>query len=396
MNARRRFLLQGTAALLAAACGPGVRLWAAPAAPRTQARLIVVLLRGGMDALHALGPYADPVYARLRAALALDPAGEHPAHRLDGNWALHPALTQMAGWHAAGQLLPVVAVAPPYQGRSHFDAQDCVENGSDRPHGAQDGWINRCVAALGGVPAVAAAAVMPLAVRGAAKIDTWSPPLPTLVDPVLLQRLAVLYARDARLDAAFRLGVSGAADERPAATTSLRRQPRLVQSLTAVGGLLARADGPRIAFVEDDGWDTHANEAAILARKFAELDAGMAAARTALAASWAHSVIVVVSEFGRTAAINGTGGTDHGTGGTLFLAGGAVRGGRIAGDWPGLTAAALNEGRDLRATTDLRAVFKGVLAGHLGVPMAVLDTRVFPGSARLRASEGLLAPTRVA
>jgi uncharacterized protein (DUF1501 family) len=335
-------------------------------------------------------PYADPAYARLRGALALDPSGELAARKLDGQWALHPALAHASDLYAAGQWLPIVAVAPPYQGRSHFDAQDCVENGTDRPHGAQDGWINRCVGALGGARAVAAAAVMPLAARGAAHVETWSPPLPTQVDPVLLQRLSVLYARDARLDAAFRAGLAGADDER-AASADARKQPRLVQALDAVGGFLARDDGPRIAFVEDDGWDTHANQAAILARKLAELDAGLAAAQVALGAAWKHTALIVVSEFGRTAAINGTGGTDHGTGNAMFLAGGAIRGGRIAGDWPGLSPSALNEGRDLRATTDLRAVFKGVLAGHLGVGEGALETRVFPGSAKIRASDGLLA-----
>ena len=232
--------------------------------------------------------------------------------------------------------------------------------------------------------AVSAAAVMPLATRGAAHVETWSPPLSTQVDPVLVQRLSVLYARDAVLDTAFRSGLAGAADE-PALGADVRKQPRLVQALDAVGGVLARADGPRIAFVEDDGWDTHANEAAILARKLAELDAGLKAAQSALGDAWKRSAVVVVSEFGRTAAINGTGGTDHGTGNAMFLAGGAIRGGRIVGDWPGLAPSNLNEGRDLRATTDMRAVFKGVLAAHLGVGEGAIETKIFPGSAKVRA-----------
>lgn len=390
MNSRRLFLTRTAGIAAAVALWPHGRLFAAEAAVRPDARLIVVLLRGGLDALHALGPYADPAYARLRGTLALDPAGENAARKLDGLWALHPALAHAADLYAKGQFLPIVAVAPPYQGRSHFDAQDCVENGTDRPHGAQDGWINRCVGALGGERAISAAAVMPLATRGAAHVDTWSPPLPTAVDPVLLQRLSVLYAQDAQLDAAFRAGLAGAAAE-PAISVDARKQARLVQTLGAIGGFLARADGPRIAFVEDDGWDTHANEAPILARKLAELDAGIAATKASLGDAWMRTALIVVSEFGRTAAINGTGGTDHGTGNAMFLAGGAIRGGRIAGDWPGLAPSALNEGRDLRATTDLRAVFKGVLAEHLGMSERVLETRVFPGSAKVRASAGLLA-----
>ncbi len=154
---------------------------------------------------------------------------------------------------------------------------------------------------------------------------------------------------------------------------------------------MAKADGPRIGFVEDSGWDTHGNQAAVLRRKLAELDAGVRAFHDGAGASWGRSVIAVVTEFGRTAAVNGTGDTDHGTGGVAFLAGGAVRGGRDAGDWPGLSPRALNEGRDLRATADLRGLFKHLLGAHLGVSEAALETQVFPCSGAVRAMDGLLA-----
>ena len=161
--------------------------------------------------------------------------------------------------------------------------------------------------------------------------------------------------------------------------------------MTAAATFMSKTSGPRLGFVEDSGWDTHGNQAAVLTRKLKELDAGLRAFHDGVGAAWGRTVVVVVTEFGRTAAVNGTGGTDHGTGGLALLAGGAVRGGRIAGDWPGLAQGALNEGRDLRATSDTRALLKGVLASHLGIAESALETRVFPGSGGIRAMEGLLA-----
>ncbi len=393
MHSRRQFLGHVALACASGALLPSVRLLAGDAAGAGDARLVVVLLRGGLDGLHALVPYADPNYARLRGALSPEASAGSPMHRLDGTWALHASLSYSDQLYAAGQFLPIAAVAPPYWGRSHFDAQDCVENGTDRPHGAQEGWLNRCVGALAGKRAVVAAAVMPLMTRGTAHVDTWSPPLPTQIDPVLLQRLGVLYAKDKRLDPVFRSALAqaegGTSDSKN--EVLVRGDARLVQSLRAVGGFLSREDGARIAFVEDDGWDTHANEGPILSRKLGELDTGLRAVREALGNAWARSIVVVVSEFGRTAAVNGTLGTDHGSGGAAFLAGGAVKGGRVGGDFAGLASSALYEGRDVRATTDLRSVFKGVLAEHLKMAEHTLDAQVFPDSARVKSIEGLVA-----
>jgi uncharacterized protein (DUF1501 family) len=164
----------------------------------------------------------------------------------------------------------------------------------------------------------------------------------------------------------------------------------LPQAMAAAAKLMSGSDGMRIAFVEDTGWDTHRGQIAALDRKFAELDAGLRAVREGLAADWDDTVVVVVTEFGRTVATNGSAGTDHGVGGHALLAGGAVRGGRIVGDWPGLAPGDLLDGRDLRPTTDLRAVFKGVLAAHLRVPEAVLERAVFPGSGTMRPMIGLV------
>jgi uncharacterized protein (DUF1501 family) len=371
--------------LAAAGTGAALALW-----PRlglggdANRRLLVVLLRGGLDGLHALQPWADPAYGRLRGALA----DGTEALRLDGSFALHPALGFAAGLYGKGQLLPVVAVAPPYRQRSHFEAQDCLENGTDAPGGSHNGWLNRAVAALPGTEGLAIAGVMPLILRGEGDAGTWSPPLPQAVDPQLLERLLPLYAHDPELGDVF---ARAAADDLQAGDVTGKARRRLADLAASAARFMAAPDGPQIGFLEDSGWDTHTNEARTLARKLAELDDALKAFHEHAAPIWAQTAIVVVSEFGRTAAVNGTEGTDHGTGGLALLAGGAVNGGRIAGDWPGLGRGDLFEARDLRATTDLRAVFKGVLAGHLGVRDAALEELVFPGSREVAALDGLLA-----
>lgn len=401
VDASRRRLLAG---LGAAGASAALSLWPRLnlAAAGADTRLLVVLLRGAMDGLHLLPPQGDADYVRLRGELAV-----RDALRLDGHFGLHPALPFAHQLYARKQLLPVLAVAPPYRQRSHFDAQDCLENGSDRPGGARDGWLARAVNALGGAASgVAVAQVMPLAMRGSDRVATWSPPLPRPLDEALLARLHALYAADPQLAAAFddalQVDASGtmgamAASEAPTsaalgpAITAGRRFGgfRLPDALAAAARRMRGADGARVAFVEDTGWDTHRGQMQALRRKFGELDAGLRAVEQGLGPDWVRTVVVVATEFGRTAAANGSGGTDHGVGGHALLVGGAVRGGRIAGDWPGLRARELHDGRDLRATTDLRAVFKGVLSRHLGVSEAALESQVFPGSAAVRAMTGL-------
>jgi uncharacterized protein (DUF1501 family) len=334
-----------------------------------------------------LAPVADPAYAALRDGIARAP-GQPSLRPLGSDFALHGALGFMAKLHAERQLAPVVAVAPPYRQRSHFEAQDCVENGT-AGSGGSSGWLNRCVAAMPGADGLALAAVMPLAMRGGGKVATWSPPLPEGVDPVLWQRLQQLYAADPMLGPTF-AGIDAGMDSGDPSAGGRGRGPRLVQSMAAAARFMAQPQGPRIGFVEDTGWDTHNNQAGILGRKLAELDAGLQAFHDGAQPTWKQTVVVIVSEFGRTAAVNGTGGTDHGTGGVAFLAGGAVAGGRVLGDWPGLAPAQLNDGRDVRATTDLRAVFKGVLRDHLGIPDAALARNVFPDSAGIRPLPGLI------
>jgi len=385
------------------------------AAGTNQPRMLVVMLRGGLDGLHALPPLGDSAWGALRGGMPFAAAGVAGAAQpipLDTHFGLHPSLTYAAELYKQRELLPVVAIAPPYQGRSHFEAQDCVENGSARPNGASDGWMNRCVAGMRGEEGLAISTSMPLIMRGPGKVSTWSPPLPEGIDPALLQRLDTLYAEDPHLAEAYQRAIAeagmgiGAASATmtansmaPAAQANAGGKGQakgygggaaLPALMAAAGKFLVRDDGPQLGFVEDTGWDTHAAETPTLQRKLQQLDDGLRAFHEAMGSAWPRTVVVVVTEFGRTAKPNGTGGTDHGTGGAAFLAGGAIAGGRIAGQWPGLSPQDLNEGRDLHTTTDMRALFKGVLAGHMQVPQSLLDTKVFPDSAAVKPMQGLL------
>ena len=379
--------------------------------------LLVVMLRGGLDGLHALPPIGDNAWGALRGATPFAQGQGAAANAkpipLDRDFALHPSLAYAAQLYQQKSFLPVVAIAPPYQGRSHFEAQDCVENGSARPNGAPDGWLNRCVASMRGEQGLALASAMPLMMRGPAKVETWSPPLPANVNPRLLAELDTLYAEDAQLAEAYSRAVAQSQDDAmDDAMTAMKPTPgddkanarggkgrgyagTAVQDMMAAAGkFMSRGDGPQIAFVEDTGWDTHAAEVATLQRKLTQLDTGLKNYHEAMGSAWDRTAVVIVTEFGRTAKINGTGGTDHGTGGVAFLAGGAIAGGRIAGQWPGISSQDLNEGRDLHATTDMRALFKGVLAEHMRVPANALDASVFPDSAGVRAMGGLMRASR--
>lgn len=374
MTLTRRHFLAAAGAVTTLSLWPRV----AQAVDR-DARLLVVLLRGGLDGLHAVIPASDPHHAPLRGGLAVE-----GARRLDADFALHPAMAFSHSLYARGEWLPVVAVAPPYRERSHFEAQDNLENGSGAGGGASTGWLNRCVATMPACRGLSVSTVMPLILRGDADASTWSPPLQEEVNSILLQRLQVLYAADPRLAQPFAQAME------MQGLPSGGNVARLPQAMAAAARFMTAPDGPRIGFVENAGWDTHAQQAPVLARKLAELDQGLRAFHDGMGGAWSRTVVTVVTEFGRTAAVNGTGGTDHGTGTVAMLAGGAVAGGRVAGDWPGLAPSQLNDGRDVRATTDLRSVFKAVVGDHLGVARSALDARVFPDSATVPAMAGLL------
>lgn len=380
--------------------GSGVSLALARAA--TERRLVIVILRGALDGLAAVPPYFERDYRALRGPLALaEPGTADGMLDLDGRFGLHPALAPLKALYRAGELAVLHAVATPYRSRSHFDAQDVLENGVTAARAARDGWLNRALGLINGGDArlgLAVGQAVPLLLRGTTPVASWAPPEMPALDSDFLARLAALYRDDAVLGPAIAQGLRAQAmadnvlgDPRdgqgPMNGERMYGRPRgpqvLRASAEAAGKLLASATGPRVAVMDMGGWDTHANQGVLtgqLAGRLRELGEGLVTLKAALGPAWHQTVIAVVTEFGRTVAVNGTNGTDHGTGGVAFLLGGAVTGGRVIARWPGLSAGQLYEGRDLAPTLDLRAVMKGVLIDHLGLPADGVERVVFPGS----------------
>lgn len=361
-------------------------------------RLVVIVLRGGLDGLAAAPPLGDPAHEAARRGLALSANGERQAVRLDGFFGLHPALPTFAKLYGANQMTLIHAAGTPYRERSHFDAQNVLETGAGAPNARATGWLN---AALGSLPqasaaarkelAIAMAQQAPLIVRGPAAAATWSPsPLPD-ADSDTIMRLMDLYA--AR-DPAMAKALAGAQETNKLAGEAAAGRNGAFASLAQTAAkLLKQPDGPVAAVLELSGWDTHANQQPMqgpLTRALAQLDSGVAALQAELGPTWRDTVVVVATEFGRTVAMNGTRGTDHGSGAAAFLLGGAVAGGKIVADWPGLGAGQLNDGRDLRITTDLFGVLKGVLSDHLAIARGALDTAVFPQSLAAAPRSGLI------
>ena len=369
MNLNRRQLIR--------LAGAGGALLVAPriafAKVATDSRFVFVIQRGAADGLNIVIPYADPDYARLRGSLAIDPA---TATRLDGHFALHPSLGQVGAMFAQKQALFVHAVASPYRERSHFDGQNVLETGGDQPYAIRDGWLNRLVSLLPRQDAepIAFAPTVPLALRGPAKVTSYaSSALPQANDD-LLTRVARLYATDAQLHPLW----SAAMDARAiAGPESGKQDPASLGKLAAE--FLVRPDGPRIAMIETGGWDTHSGQNGRLANQLKGLDATLAALRDGLGPVWSKTVVLVATEFGRTAAENGTGGTDHGTASAAMILGGAVKGGRIVADWPGLAQASLLDGRDLRPTTNLDGLILGAISQTFALDPVIAGRTMFAG-----------------
>jgi uncharacterized protein (DUF1501 family) len=375
-------------------------------------RLLTIVLRGALDGLATVAPVGDPGWVSLRGdhALALD--GKTPALRLDDFFALHPAMPNLHRMFAANQAVIVHAAASPYRERSHFDGQDVLESGVERPGSVVTGWLNRVLAGL--VPegrvepsarqAFAVGTVTPLVVRGPAPVMSWTPQrlLPASEDT--MTRLLELYRHtDPALARVLESGMNIAqiakaggmekpSPQNPAAGVNQVRA-YFAEAAGTAAKFLARADGPRVGALALDGWDTHYNEGIAtgrLAQLLGALDGALAAVETNMGEAWRETVVTVITEFGRTARINGSDGTDHGTATVALLVGGALKGGRVVADWPGLKPKDLYEDRDLKPTTDLRAVLKGVMKDHLRVADKALDADVFPGSETVRPMQGLL------
>ena len=364
------------------------------AAAQTDARFIVIIMRGALDGMAAVVPYGDPALAGLRAELIPGAVGTSGGmFDLGGFYGLHPAMPQMAAMYKAGELLPVHAVAGHYRSRSHFEAQDYLESGADQR--MTSGWLNRAVLTMPKSPgpeaALAVGMTTPLLMRGPAAIAAWAPPSFSQPEPDLYARIAAMNHADPVTGPAIAEGLR----DRGFSKETLASADKPVQAYAfpalagMAGRLLAAPAGPRVAALEIGGWDTHAGQMQRLSGPLGQLDAGLAALKTSLGDAWPRTAILVMTEFGRTARVNGTRGTDHGTGTVAFVAGGRVAGGRVLANWPGLSADRLLEQRDLQPTLDLRSVAKGLLADHLGLAPAAL-AQVFPQSNEAAAYRGLL------
>jgi uncharacterized protein (DUF1501 family) len=400
VNAGRRRFLLGAGALAASAAMPEVVF----AHTGGSSRLVVVILRGALDGLAAVPPYGDPDYASLHRELAIaSPGSADGALALNNTFGLHPALSYLHERFTAGELIVFNAVASPYRDRSHFDGQNVLENGLAKPIGSADGWLNRALAALpasgrGADRAVAISQNVPLILRGETAVMSKSPQATPDVDEDLLARLADLYSKDdwfsARLSEAMQTDkmVDGAGDSANPKEPARAGYPDRVTAVARMAANLMRSDGgPEI--IEASGWDTHANQGGakgILSARLGGLDKALKSLADELGPLWPQTAVLVVTEFGRTAAVNGTRGTDHGTGGCAFLVGGAVRGGQVIADWPGLRRTALLDNRDLKPTLDLRSVFKAVLSEHMHVDANTLAKRVFPDSSGAHPLQGLI------
>ena len=363
-------------------------------------RFVMIILRGGMDGLYAVPAVGDPDFAVARGSLA---QYAQPVLPLDSTFALHPNLSQLHAMFQRGELAVVQASGLVYRERSHFDAQQVLESGSNRPYELNTGWLGRALVAQRG-KGLALSTTVPLVLRGGSAIDTWAPS--NLPDPSvdLVNRMERMYSTDPALAAALARARALHFDGSLSAATgtdgsmgmgmstgggAANRGNNFTVLAARAAEFLAQADGPQAAVLELGGWDSHANQgnpSGPIANNLRQLDSGLAALRDGLLPSgtWQNTVVVVMTEFGREVAINGTQGTDHGTGGVAFVLGGKVQGGKVWGDWPGLAKKDRFEGRDLRITTDLRSVLKGVLSDHLRISMRSLDAEVFPGSAALK------------
>jgi uncharacterized protein (DUF1501 family) len=375
-------------------------------------RFLVIVLRGALDGLAAVAPVGDPDWVVLRGDKAITLDGKTPALPLDSFFALNAAMPNLHRMYTSGTATIVHAAATPYRERSHFDGQDVLESGLGKPGAVDTGWLNRALTTLqpsgrarGGRDAFAVGPIAPLVVRGPAPVLSWTPRrLPPTSEDTLARLLdlyrhtdpAMLRVLEERMGLASIARASGMDEQQPPqprAPGAGQLRAYFAESAGTAAKFLARADGPRVGALAFDGWDTHADEGVItgrLANLLGALDGALAAIETAMQDAWRETVVAVITEFGRTARINGTEGTDHGTATVALLAGGALKGGRVVADWPGLKPNHLHDGRDLKPTTDLRAVLKGVLRDHLRVEETALASKVFPDSAAVKPMAGLL------
>jgi uncharacterized protein (DUF1501 family) len=374
-------------------------------------RFLAVILRGALDGLATVAPVGDPDWTGLRGEEALTLGGKTPALKLDDFFALNPAMPNLHRMFQGGEAIVVHACATPYRERSHFDGQDLLESGLPKAGPSDTGWLNRALSALQaggrvdpkGGRIFAVGPVTPLIARGPAPVLSWSPQRIMPASDDTMARLLDLYRHadpklasvledNSKLTAIEQSGAMGMA-QKPGGPGPAQVRAYFSDAAGNAAKFLAQPDGPRVGALALDGWDTHFNEGIAqgrLSQLLGSLDDALAAIKTNMGPAWRETVVALATEFGRTARINGTDGTDHGTATVALLVGGALKGGRVIADWPGLKPAALYQNRDLAPTTDLRAVLKGVLKDHLRADDRTLAQNVFPGSDGVRPMTGLV------
>jgi uncharacterized protein (DUF1501 family) len=389
----------------------GANAWAATAVKPTQKKLVVVLLRGAVDGLNVVAPVGDANYLHLRPTIGLAAPGlEGGALDLDGYFGLHPALASLQPLWQARRLAFVHASGSPDATRSHFDAQDYMESATPGRKNTPDGWMNRLVTALPGTPTpsrlLGIGPVLPrILAGGAAAVNLPNGAGATKADvldrPGMAAAFDALYADNSRFGRAYADGRSAHHEVMDAAESHAMQVadrgaplPNGFPDDAARLATLMRND-PKIqlAFVALGGWDTHAAQGAgkgQLANRLAPLGQGLAVLAERLGPLFDDTVVVVMSEFGRTARENGNGGTDHGHGNVMWVMGGKVAGGKVLGDWGGVADAALNEDRDLPVNTDFRSVLATIAEEHLLLRANQLE-QVFPAMPQKAPSFNLLS-----
>ncbi len=340
-------------------------------------KVIWLLLRGGLDSLHTIIPTFDEAYKTLRPNLSKSLSNNlsHPLLPLDKGFALHPALKSLHRWYKGKQLLPIVAVSSGYQQRSHFDAQDYLESGL--MHADPDtGWLGRAIE-IKLKKALAISRSTPISLRDSNNVNTWYPTNLKNADLDIYQGLNKLYQADPLLLDTLQSGMRVRGLVGNKSNEKQKRQGKFIDLAKACGKLINADPDLSCAMLELGGWDTHNNQEKRLNTKLSELDAGISALREELGTEWGNTVVIIATEFGRTAKENGTKGTDHGTASALLLTGGAISGGKVLGQWPGLQPDELHQGRDLKPTSNSFAWIASILKQHWQFSDADIS-KVFP------------------
>ncbi len=396
---RRKFLLRGAALGCSAAASPFLTPITLAAIPGDN-RLVVIILRGAMDGLDVVRPVGDADFSAYR--LTLSKAG-NPSD-LDGYFALNEHLSALAPMWAKGELAFAHAVSTPYRDkRSHFDGQDLLEAGTGMDVGvgaARDGWLNRMLSSVPDMTAKTAFSVGRedmILLSGDNPVSSWSPNARLDLSTQGKRLLQWLYHGDPLFQEAGNTAtelaelldmgnVNGVGDGvGDGGMSGAMMRSMMSAGKAARAKALARFAGERlneetrIAAFSIGGWDTHQKQAGGIKRALGELGDAVVTLKATLGANWGKTAVLAMTEFGRTARENGSGGTDHGTGGVMLMAGGAVRGGKIYGDWPGLGESDLYDNRDLMPTMDVRAFAAHAMQGLFSLGNGVLESAIFPG-----------------